>query len=125
MIATSFQKKKRIICMISLFLCLLTLFIGIVCYDRIIYELDPTPNLSAYAEQLCNAGSYTINQIDLNGISLVGVMDASHGYKVIGFIRSPISSRYKAEQIEYLTNEYNGKGLLSLSKKSSWTFLTS
>lgn len=92
------------------FLYALSVSIGIICYDKLTYKLDVIQNSDTIGGQT----AHIIDQIDLKGITLMGVLDDVHGYRVIGFVKSPISTHYKTEPIEYFVGSYNGNGLLCM-----------
>lgn len=114
--STSLQ--KNIIRIALLLLCTLSVLIGIICYDKLTYKLDVIQNSDAIVGQT----AHIIDQIDLKGITLMGVLDDVHGYRVIGFIKSPISSHYKTEPIEYFVENYNRNGLLCMLTPGLFTY---
>lgn len=114
--STSLQ--KNIIQIVMLFLCILSILIGIICYDKLTYKLDVIQNSNA----ILGETTHIIDQIDLKGITLIGVLDDVHGYRVIGFIKSPISSHYKAEPIEYFVESYNKNGLICMLTPGLFTY---
>lgn len=113
---TSFQKN---IIRITLFLlCAISSLLGIICYDKLTYKLDTIQNSDAIVGQ----SAHIIDEINLKGITLIGVLDDVHRYKVIGFIKSPISPHYKTEPIEYFVEGYNGDGLLCMLTPGHFTY---
>lgn len=91
----------------------MTSLLSVFCYDRTVYKLDPSPDLAAYVEQI-DSVSHIIKQLDLRGISLIGVLNEENEYSIIGFMKSPISSRYKMQPLIYDAKDHTGKGLLCM-----------
>lgn len=53
---------------------------------------------------------------------LFGITGESGGYKVLGFLNSPISPRYKMTPIEYDAKDYNRNGLLCILEVDRLTY---
>lgn len=110
--------QKYILRIVLLLLCTLSVSIGIICYDKLTYKLDVIQNSDAIGGHT----AHIIDQIDLKGITLMWVLDDVHGYRVIGFIKSPISSRYKTEPVEYFVKSDNKNGLICMLTPRLFTY---
>lgn len=113
--------KKSIICVVSVFLFIVCSLSGILLYDRSVYTFKPTPDLHSFVEQTYTGYNIT-DEIELTGIILFGITGESGGYKVLGFLNSPISPRYKMTPIEYDAKDYNRNGLLCMLEVDRLTY---
>lgn len=105
--------KRKLICVLVVILFVITSLLSVFCYDRMVYKLNPSPDLSAYVKQNY-AVSDIVNQLDLKGISLIGFMNKAHEYNIVGYMKSPISSHYKIKPLEFSEKDYAGHGLICM-----------
>ena len=120
----SFPKYKKYRALFVL-LFLLTASLGVVLYETVTFGLGRVPDLMPYAEEICGQNAHAVERYDMTGLSIVGVVDENEQYNLVGFVKSPVSGRYREEYVTYKDNESPEKvlhGVMCIFKRDGFSY---